>query len=71
MDAGLKFMVLHPGWVATDMGNSFGRQAPTTPEDSIEGMCQVIANADSIIEESKGRGETLPFVDFTGEIIPW
>ena len=37
---GVTAVVMHPGWVQTDMG---GGKAPTTPEQSVGGMHQVIA----------------------------
>lgn len=52
--------VLHPGWVQTDMG---GASAPTTPEESIAGLRQVIAGL-----EPRQSGA---FLDFQGKTIPW
>jgi hypothetical protein len=53
-------LVLHPGWVQTDMG---GSQAPVTPDDSAKGLCRVILN--SKVEQS-GH-----FFDYTGRELPW
>jgi hypothetical protein len=53
-------VMLHPGWVRTDMG---GAGAPLSPEESVAGMRRVIAGADA---RSSGR-----FFDFSGEEIPW
>jgi NAD(P)-dependent dehydrogenase (short-subunit alcohol dehydrogenase family) len=57
---GIKMLLLHPGWVKTDMGTN---QAPLTPEQSIEGMLQVI--------ESYIGNEPAPFLNYKGETIPW
>lgn len=59
-DKGVPVVVLHPGWVQTDMG---GPQAPVTPPDSIAGMRRVLAGVD--------MSRTGRFYDFTGEEIPW
>ncbi|MBX7148816.1 SDR family oxidoreductase [bacterium] len=53
-------VVLHPGWVQTDMG---GMNAPTTPQESASGLAQVI--------ESLSLRDTGKFFDFRGETIPW
>jgi NAD(P)-dependent dehydrogenase (short-subunit alcohol dehydrogenase family) len=53
-------VVLHPGWVRTDMG---GSGAPVGPKDSIAGMRRVIAK---LTPEDSGR-----FFDFEGKELPW
>jgi NAD(P)-dependent dehydrogenase (short-subunit alcohol dehydrogenase family) len=58
--AGVGVLILHPGWVRTDMG---GANAPTLPPESVGGMRRVI---DGFALEDSGR-----FVDFRGEPAPW
>ena len=53
-------LILHPGWVKTDMG---GVRAPLLPYESIEGMRKVIA--DFSLDKS---GQ---FFDYKGELQPW
>lgn len=53
-------VVLHPGWVLTDMG---GAGAPVTPEDSISGLLSVI---DGLKPSDSGE-----HIDFTGVRVPW
>lgn len=53
-------LILHPGWVKTDMG---GMNAPTSAEDSIAGMCNVIADF--------GLNDSGKFLDFRGKELPW
>lgn len=53
-------VVLHPGWVQTDMG---GAGAPVSPSDSVSGMLRVI---DGLTLEQSGR-----FFDYRGEEVPW
>jgi NAD(P)-dependent dehydrogenase (short-subunit alcohol dehydrogenase family) len=57
---GVGVLLLHPGWVLTDMG---GPNAPTRPEESIAGMRRVI---DAFRPEDSGR-----FLDFRGRELPW
>lgn len=53
-------LLLHPGWVQTDMG---GQNAPTSPQESIEGMRKVIASS-SIQDSGK-------FFAYDGKEILW
>jgi NAD(P)-dependent dehydrogenase (short-subunit alcohol dehydrogenase family) len=57
---GVTAIVLHPGWVQTDMG---GSDAPTTVAQSIAGMRKVIENI-TIADGGK-------FYAFDGKEIPW
>lgn len=57
---GLTIIMVHPGWVATDMG---GAGAPVSPEDSVAGMLALI---DRLTPGDNGR-----FFDYRGETIPW
>ncbi|MBS1961517.1 MAG: SDR family oxidoreductase [Bdellovibrionales bacterium] len=56
----LTTVVLHPGWVQTDMG---GKQAPTTPKQSVAGMLKVIGGLKT--------SDTGKFYDFEGDELPW
>lgn len=53
-------VVLHPGWVQTDMG---GPEAPLKPPESVRGMRGVI---DRLRPEDSGR-----FLNYDGSEIPW
>jgi NAD(P)-dependent dehydrogenase (short-subunit alcohol dehydrogenase family) len=57
---GVIAVVLHPGWVKTDMG---GAGAPVERKDSVAGMRRVIAK---LTPADSGR-----FFDFQGAEIPW
>jgi NAD(P)-dependent dehydrogenase (short-subunit alcohol dehydrogenase family) len=57
---GVSAVVLHPGWVKTDMG---GASAPLEPTESVSGMRAVIAKLG--IKDS-GR-----FLDYRGQELPW
>jgi NAD(P)-dependent dehydrogenase (short-subunit alcohol dehydrogenase family) len=53
-------MVIHPGWVQTDMG---GSHAPLSIVDSVRGMVNVIANLN---ESQNGK-----FLRYNGDELPW
>uniref|UniRef100_UPI003D9C875A uncharacterized protein LOC447817 n=1 Tax=Danio rerio TaxID=7955 RepID=UPI003D9C875A len=53
-------MVLHPGWVKTDLG---GKNATLEPKESVEGMLRVIGG---LTEKQHGG-----FLDYTGATLPW
>ena len=57
---GVGVLLLHPGWVRTDMG---GSSAPTLPAESIAGMRRVI--------EAYGPQHSGRFLNFRGEELPW
>src|SRR5947209_4230343 len=59
-DRGITAVVLHPGWVETDMG---GSNAPLKPADSIRGMLQVIGRL--------GPKDTGKFFSYDGSEISW
>ena len=56
----LTSVVIHPGWVQTDMG---GHQAPTSVEESATGIWSVTGRLK--------KGDSGEFFDFRGETIPW
>ncbi|MEE9412053.1 MAG: SDR family oxidoreductase [Methylococcales bacterium] len=57
---GTGVLILHPGWVQTDMG---GSQALITAEQSVSGMCKLI-NGFSMADSGQ-------FMDYSGKQIPW
>ena len=57
---GITAIVLHPGWVQTDMG---GLSAPTTVEQSVSGMRQVVAR---LTTNDSGK-----FYGYDGKEILW
>jgi NAD(P)-dependent dehydrogenase (short-subunit alcohol dehydrogenase family) len=59
-ERGLKAVILHPGWVETDMG---GEKAPLLPPESIKGMRKVLDGLQSV---DSGK-----FISYAGEELPW
>ena len=59
-DAGIGTMVVHPGWVRTDMG---GSMAPLGVQESVSGMVEVI---DGLTLQDSGC-----FRDYSGAPVPW
>ena len=59
-EAGFVCVVLHPGWVRTDMG---GENATNTPEQSVRALIALI--------EGFGAEDNGQFYDFQGATIPW
>tara|TARA_A200000159_G_C7286277_1_gene323708 strand:- start:56 stop:733 length:678 start_codon:yes stop_codon:yes gene_type:complete len=56
----ITFVILHPGWVKTDMG---GDRAPVEIPDSISGMREVL--------ETRTLDNSGEFVQFDGALLPW
>ena len=57
---GLTVLLMHPGWVKTDMG---GAEAPLDVETSCRGMVEQVKRA-------AGQGGHR-FIDYQGETLPW
>lgn len=57
---GILCVVVHPGWVQTDMG---GKQAPMTPQESISSLLSVIC---ALSEKDHGQ-----FLNYEGKNLPW
>ena len=57
---GFTCVVMHPGWVKTDMG---GQGADITPEVSVKGLLDVVAG---LKPEDNGK-----FYNYQGQEIPW
>jgi len=58
-DRGIRVLMLHPGWVHTNMG---GEGAYIEPSESVTGMRDVIARARELPEL---------FYNYKGEVLPW
>jgi NAD(P)-dependent dehydrogenase (short-subunit alcohol dehydrogenase family) len=60
LEDNISFVILHPGWVKTDMG---GDRAPVEIPESVTGMRKVL--------ETRTLENTGEFVQFDGELLPW
>jgi len=56
------FLLVHPGWVQTDMGSAGGRSAPVSPGESAAGIVRLAT------EDGRRSGV---FVDWQGQEVPW
>jgi NAD(P)-dependent dehydrogenase (short-subunit alcohol dehydrogenase family) len=59
-DEGRTVLIMHPGWVKTDMG---GDSAPVEVTASVEGLYNTL-------EKWRGSGREA-YVDFEGNVLPW
>ncbi len=59
-ERGVSVLLIHPGWVETDMG---GPNAPIQAEESVSG---IMARIEEQTLELTGR-----FVDYAGQALPW
>ena len=59
-DAGIRIVLMHPGWASTDMG---GPSAPLLPADGVAGLRKVLAGIKD--------GETGVFYDYNGGELAW
>lgn len=59
-EEGISVVVLHPGWVQTDMG---GGGALISPEESVSGMLRII--------DRLGREDSGKFFHSNGQLLPW
>ena len=59
-DEGRTVLIMHPGWVKTDMG---GEDAPVDITTSVKGMYRNL-------EKWCGSGKEA-YVDFEGNVLPW
>jgi len=57
---GVSTLILHPGWVRTDMGG------PSAPLSTPEAIAKLIATIDASSDEHNGA-----FLDFEGTPLPW
>ncbi len=59
-DQAVGVLILHPGWVQTDMG---GANALIDTKTSVNGMCEVI--------ERFNLSQTGAFINYEGKLLPW
>jgi len=59
-DSGIAALLIHPGWVETDMG---GPNAPVRPYESVKGILERI--------EDLSLSTTGSFIAYDGQLLPW
>ena len=57
------FIMMHPGWVQTDMGGAGGRTADLSPDEAVEGIFNVFSTLDLT--------KTGKFLNWKGEELPY
>eukprot|EP01032_Pedospumella_encystans_P014920 gene14920-17114_t len=81
---GVKVLAVHPGWVQTDMGKTYGKP-PMTVEDSAKGITQLLLTAaqvqlkttdavvpDKLVKfEEKFKKSSIVFSTLDGELLSW
>eukprot|EP00602_Paraphysomonas_sp_CaronLab_P000991 CAMPEP_0185032778 /NCGR_PEP_ID=MMETSP1103-20130426/21171_1 /TAXON_ID=36769 /ORGANISM="Paraphysomonas bandaiensis, Strain Caron Lab Isolate" /LENGTH=200 /DNA_ID=CAMNT_0027568797 /DNA_START=192 /DNA_END=794 /DNA_ORIENTATION=+ len=80
-NSGGRVVVLHPGWVNTDMGSSAGRTPPLSVEQSVSGISSVIESALSVqfVESTEPsdpvsralKSNGCVYASYAGELINW
>jgi hypothetical protein len=62
MDRGFTVVPLHPGWVATDMGN-LGGNGGMPVEESVEAILTVV--------QKLGEVDSAKFLSYDGSVLSW
>ncbi len=60
IERNISLLLIHPGWVETDMG---GPRAPVSPEESVRGILERV--------EEQTLATSGRFVEYTGRPLPW
>lgn len=61
---GVKFLLIHPGWLKTEMGFMGNGEPPVDPKDSAEGIV-------NLANQMQGRIDDWMFFDYNGTPRPW
>jgi NAD(P)-dependent dehydrogenase (short-subunit alcohol dehydrogenase family) len=66
-NCGARVLVLHPGWVDTDMGSSGKRKPPLSVEQSTSGIINIINKAVKVQRSNVDDGSSIKRTDSTSE----